>query len=396
MSKKVKIIRLIIFIITIIIMIGLTIYLLPVMKNLSTTEGQVAFKEKVNNSGIYGFLTLIGLQMAQIFLVILPGEPLEILAGMCYGAVGGTIFILFSVALTTTILFWAVRKLGKELIYQSFSKERIDKIENSKIFISPGNHDPYIKNSYYREFNWNKNVYIFKPELECVELEDIDIYGYGFGDFYCTNCGIEELEIRNKNKKNILVIHSQIDGANIEEKGFDYVAVGHIHKTDYNSYENPKIVYPGSLVSLGFDEIGKHGMILGEIKEDDITIDFIPLSENDFIEIVIDISEILSKEELIEKINSINLEDGKLVKIILRGKRKFEIDKYDIYKLIVNQNIIKINDNTTLEYNLEEMANNTTLKGLFIKEILKKKENCSEEELDIIDKAIEITFEALE
>lgn len=137
MSKKVKIIRLIIFIITIIIMIGLTIYLLPVMKNLSTTEGQVAFKEKVNNSGIYGFLTLIGLQMAQIFLVILPGEPLEILAGMCYGAVGGTIFILFSVALTTTILFWAVRKLGKELIYQSFSKERIDKIENSKIFQNP-------------------------------------------------------------------------------------------------------------------------------------------------------------------------------------------------------------------------------------------------------------------
>ena len=297
-----------------------------------------------------------------------------------------------------------IRKSTIEYINNLFKE-----IENTKIFISPGNHDPYIKNSYYREFNWNKNVYIFKPELQCVELEDIDIYGYGFGDFYCTNCGIEELEIKNKNKKNILVIHSQIDGANIEEKqynsiskkileekGFDYVAVGHIHKTDYNLYENPKIVYSGSLVSLGFDEIGKHGMISGDIKEDDITIDFIPLSENDFIEIVIDISEILSKEELIEKINSINVEGGKLAKIILTGKRKFEINKYDIYKLIVNENIIKINDNTTLEYNLEEMVNNTTLKGLFIKEILKKKENCNEEELDIIDKAIEITFEALE
>ena len=83
-SKKFKIMKLIIFILTIVIMIGFTIYLFPVMKNLSTHEGQVAFKDKVNNSGIYGFLTLLGLQFAQIFLVILPGEPLEILAGMCF------------------------------------------------------------------------------------------------------------------------------------------------------------------------------------------------------------------------------------------------------------------------------------------------------------------------
>lgn len=136
-SKKIKVIRLIIFILTIVIMIGFTIYLFPVMKNLSTHEGQVAFKEKVNKSGIYGFLTLLGLQFAQIFLVILPGEPLEILAGMCYGTVGGTLFLLFSVALTTTIIFWLVRKFGKELIYQNFSKEKIDKIENSKIFQNP-------------------------------------------------------------------------------------------------------------------------------------------------------------------------------------------------------------------------------------------------------------------
>lgn len=133
-KKKLKSIKLIILLIAIIIMIALILYLFPVMKNLSTTEGQIAFKERVNNSGVYGFLMLLGLQIAQIFLVVLPGEPLEVLAGMCYGAVGGTIFILFSVSLTTTILFFAVRKFGKELIYQSFSKEKIDKIEKSKIF----------------------------------------------------------------------------------------------------------------------------------------------------------------------------------------------------------------------------------------------------------------------
>lgn len=136
-SKRFKIMKLIIFILTIVIMIGLTIYLFPVMKGLSTYEGQVAFKEKVNNSGIYGFLILLGLQFAQIILVILPGEPLEILAGMCYGTIGGMLFLFFSIGLATTIIFLLVRKFGKELIYQNFSKEKIDKIENSKIFQNP-------------------------------------------------------------------------------------------------------------------------------------------------------------------------------------------------------------------------------------------------------------------
>lgn len=138
-NKKIKIVKFIMFIIVIIAMIGMTVYLFPVMKNLSTYEGQIAFKEKVNNSGVWGFLALLGLQFAQIFLVVLPGEPLEILAGMCYGAVGGMFFIFFSVALTTTVIYLLVRKFGKELIYDSFGKEKIEKIENSKAFQNPKN-----------------------------------------------------------------------------------------------------------------------------------------------------------------------------------------------------------------------------------------------------------------
>ena len=136
-NKKAKIIKIISLLIVIALCIALIVYLFPVMKNLYTYEGQIEFKQKVDNSGIWGFLTLLGLQIAQIFLVILPGEPLEILAGMCYGAIGGTIFILFSVAFTTTILFWLVRKYGKTFIYHSFNKEKIDRIEKSKIFQNP-------------------------------------------------------------------------------------------------------------------------------------------------------------------------------------------------------------------------------------------------------------------
>ena len=127
----------IITIIIIVFPVGLTIYLFPVMENLSTIEGQQEFKQMVSNSGIVGFLALFGLQLAQIFLIIIPGEPLEILAGMCYGSVGGTIFIMVSACIISTIIFLLVRKYGKKFVYEFCDKEKIDKIENSKLFQNP-------------------------------------------------------------------------------------------------------------------------------------------------------------------------------------------------------------------------------------------------------------------
>ena len=136
-KKKMGFVKIILLIFVLIAFAGLITYLFPVMKNLSTPEGQMAFKQRIDNSGIIGFFTLLALQFAQIFLVIVPGEPLEILAGMCYGALGGTIFALFSVAFSTIIIFGLVRKFGKKFIYQSFAPQKIDKIENSKIFQNP-------------------------------------------------------------------------------------------------------------------------------------------------------------------------------------------------------------------------------------------------------------------
>lgn len=136
-KKKFGFVKIILLIFVVIAFAGLTAYLFPVMKNLSTHEGQIAFKQKIEDSGMIGFLTLLALQFAQIFLVIVPGEPLEILAGMCYGSIGGTLFCLFSVALSTAIVFGLVRKFGKKFIYQSFDSQKIDKIEKSRIFQNP-------------------------------------------------------------------------------------------------------------------------------------------------------------------------------------------------------------------------------------------------------------------
>jgi len=129
--------KIIIFILVIAILSYAVYFLFPVMKNIATIEGQIAFKEKITNSGVAGIFMMFGLQLAQIFLVILPGEPLEILAGMCYGSIWGTIFVIASVFATTTAIFFLVRKFKKKFVYEFFDKEKIDKIERSKILNNP-------------------------------------------------------------------------------------------------------------------------------------------------------------------------------------------------------------------------------------------------------------------
>ena len=94
-------------------------------------------KKKLVTHGIWGLLTLFGLQFAQIFLIILPGEPIEILAGMCYGGLGGLIFVTASAFIISSVIFFMVRKLGKKFVYDFCDEEKVKKIENSKIFKNP-------------------------------------------------------------------------------------------------------------------------------------------------------------------------------------------------------------------------------------------------------------------
>ncbi len=136
-KQKVKVFKLTMTILAIVIIVGIIIYMFPVMRELSTKEGQLAFKEKVSSSGILGLLMLFALQVAQIFLIIIPGEPIEILAGMCYGPIWGTVFIMVSAGIISTIIFSLVRKYGKRFVYNFCDKEKVAKIENSKLFKNP-------------------------------------------------------------------------------------------------------------------------------------------------------------------------------------------------------------------------------------------------------------------
>ena len=79
-KNKAKLIKILMLILFLIIMVLLTIKLVPIFKNLATEEGRLGFKEEIESLGTEGMLIIIGLMIVQIFLPILPGEPVEVLA----------------------------------------------------------------------------------------------------------------------------------------------------------------------------------------------------------------------------------------------------------------------------------------------------------------------------
>ncbi len=323
-----------------------------------------------------------------------------------------------------------IRKSTIEYINNLFKE-----IPNTQIFISPGNHDPFLINSFYNTFEWNNNVTIFNSEIKIIETEEADIYGFGFTDFYCENSQIEKINIKNKNKINILITHGSLDASKtldmqynplnsnkLKEIGFDYVALGHIHKANYEENKN-NFIYPGSLISFGFDELGEHGFLDVEINKNNSEknnlinlkinnnnlnnseinnnnlkinkkIKFIKVDKRIFEEIKLNISEINSEEELIEKIKNIKTERQKNYKVILEGYKNIEIDLNKIQKMVLDENVLKVKDFSKVKYDIKELANQNNLKGVFINRILQKEEEglCTKEEAE---QAIEIFINAL-
>jgi len=292
----------------------------------------------------------------------------------------------------------------------SFLISSFKNIPNTKVFITPGNHDPLIKSSAYNTQEWPENVFIFGKEVGMYEIQNINVYGFGFEDYEYNSNELETLEV-DKSKVNILIAHGTLNGGSkkyqdIPEKWlekFDYVAFGHIHMP---KIDNSKIIYPGSLTSCGFDELGVHGMVVGEIKEealneqeivtenrltsDLVSYKFLDISDMDFEIINLDISKYSSTTEAL---NELKIENN-IYRIVLNGIRNLDVAKLIEEIKLLSDNIVEVIDNTRNDYNLEQISHENTLKGVFAKKMLEELDNNSENQ-DEINKAIECVFENL-
>lgn len=297
-----------------------------------------------------------------------------------------------------------------------FIENVFNDIKETRVFISPGNHDPYNNKSFYKLIKWPENVYIFKDKLEKVYIKELEtnVWGAAFNEKYVRESLIKGFSQNNK-EINIMVIHgeisSSIDGneynpitlKDIKESGMDYIALGHRHNFSGILKEgNTSYSYSGCPQGRGFDENGDKGIIYGYVAKGAVELNFIKTCKRNYEEIYVDVSNSFGYEELREKIlNTIKEEDRKnnLYKIILKGEvsEKFHIEEKVLKSKLINDfYFCKIVDKTSIALDIKELSKGYSVKSIFVKNLLKKlQEAKTDEEKDVIKMALKIGVSSL-
>lgn len=74
------------------------------------------FVEWVRSHGLAGMLVFLGLEIFQIVVAVVPGEPVQLMAGALYGPAGGLALCLVGILIGSTMIYFFVRALGAKAI----------------------------------------------------------------------------------------------------------------------------------------------------------------------------------------------------------------------------------------------------------------------------------------
>jgi len=87
------------------------------------------FREWIDARGIAGPAVFLFMIVLQVFVAVLPGEPLEIAAGYAFGSPGGTLLCLTGIAAGSALVFVLVRRYGTRLLELFFPTDKIRSVK---------------------------------------------------------------------------------------------------------------------------------------------------------------------------------------------------------------------------------------------------------------------------
>lgn len=318
-------------------------------------------------------------------------------------------------------------------------KQALGSIPQVDVYIAPGNHDPFTSTSPYSREGWSENVIIFDAKPRIIERPDkgYRIWGCGFESSFSESRFMMGVRMPKDELINLGIVHGQLVGKNgsstynpitdgdIERSGFDYLALGHVHKqTEINRMGNTFFAYPGAPEGQGFDEDGIKGFYTGEISKkllarNELIMEYVSLSMRRYYHVNVDVTGTDSRQEVFDRIEkaleytvkdditvaveSDNRIENNLYKLTLEGaleQRSFISVEELAAKLAMQLYYITIKDNTTLLIDYESLARENSLKGIYTAKMLdniRMKEQAGDEAgTALYKKALELGIRAFD
>ena len=97
-------------------MVIIVVAIWPMIHDIFEPGGIERVTTEVRNAGPWGFLILLAIQFLQIVVAFIPGEVVQVAAGMIYGPWVGALIIWLGCIISSSFIFVLVHKLGAPFV----------------------------------------------------------------------------------------------------------------------------------------------------------------------------------------------------------------------------------------------------------------------------------------
>ncbi|MDA3733537.1 VTT domain-containing protein [Niameybacter massiliensis] len=111
------------------LIMGIGLMALPYAQQFLSEEGRMLVVESLRDKGIWGMMFFVVIQIIQVVIFIIPGEAVEVLAGMLYGTWWGYIVCQIGLTIGSVIIFYLVKGLGYDFIKQFINESKFEKLQ---------------------------------------------------------------------------------------------------------------------------------------------------------------------------------------------------------------------------------------------------------------------------
>ena len=233
----------------------------------------------------------------------------------------------------------------------------------TRIVMIAGNHDHLMPTGPFTTYQWSRNVVLLSPgECECVRFPEIrtEVYGFSYDRQEITEPLYDAIRPARNGYLHFLLAHGgdsrhiPISRNALEESGFDYIALGHIHKPQ--SVIKNKAAYSGAPEPIDSLDTGPHGYILGETFDRYVDVKFIPRAKREYRKIVLqctaDDTSWSLKDRLEKEISALGWQH--IYRVVLEGERSAG-SRFDTALLRDYGMILDVEDKTGIRLDLEQL-----------------------------------------
>jgi exonuclease SbcD len=293
-----------------------------------------------------------------------------------------------------------------------FLKQQFESLGAIDVFISPGNHDPYVHGSPYKEEAWPANVHIFdREEFQSIDLPNLGvrISGFGFVHAFLEEHPFQRLHVLPKETFNIVLSHgsdlSRVPAGKsrhgpftvgeIAGKNIHYCALGHYHQQHriQNNIDETSVWYSGIPEGRGWDEEGPCGYILGELSEDGVRIESRFCNQYPLNTVIVDCEEFSTREQILESVlerRGVLYNANTILRIRLVGSLdpKLDLSFSELEERLAGEALyIHWDDQTHPALDFESIAQDKTIRGRFVRILNERITAASEEDRSVLERA---------